>query len=203
MAALQQIECNISHSCQRSELRSWLGGAKQKWRDASQVTKEMHNKSIGSIEIAKGRGSWKEESKARLLAKKNRLLAKYSSTIANYEGEILHGAGKAWSIGDHEWFIKVGGVLYCMAGELWASVFGFAIMRSSLATLVPSRTEVGTTAVGLDIWNVDTHWPTFCHYPCSLLFSWCRTNPGHQSWQICNVYRKEKQFCSLSFSSHK
>lgn len=35
-----------------------------------------------------------------------------------------------------ECFMKVGrgGLLYCMAGELWASVFGPAIMRSSLAT---------------------------------------------------------------------
>lgn len=52
------------------------------------------------------------------------------------------------------------GLLYCMAGELWNSVFGLDIMRSSLATLVPSKTGVGTTAVGLDIWNV-TQWPTF------------------------------------------
>lgn len=43
------------------------------------------------------------------------------------------------------------GVLSCMAGKLWASVFGLAIMRSSLATLVPSRTGVGATAVGLGI----------------------------------------------------
>lgn len=91
MAALQQIKCNISHSCQKSELRSWLRGAKQKWRDASQVTKEMHNKSIGSIEISKERGSLKGESEAFYQKKRDhnlRLLAKNSRTMANYKGEI-------------------------------------------------------------------------------------------------------------------
>lgn len=89
--------------------------------------------------------------------------------MANYKGEILQGEGKTMNTGDCEWFMKlcvyvcvyVGGLLYCMAGKLWASVFGLAIMRSSLATLVPNRTGVGTTAVGLGIWNVDTQWPIF------------------------------------------
>lgn len=74
----------------------------------------------------------------------------------------MQGVRENMGIGDREWLMRGGGLLYCMAGELWASVFGFAIMRSSLATLVPSKTGVGITAVGLDIWNVDTQWPTFC-----------------------------------------
>lgn len=55
-------------------------------------------------------------------------------------------------IGDCEWFMRGAGwgegLLYCMAGELWASVFGLAIVKSSLALSVPGKTGVGTT-VGL------------------------------------------------------
>lgn len=66
-----------------------------------------------------------------------RLLFKQSMGKA-FEGAILQRAGKAWLL---VWMAYEGvgwgkGVLYCMAGKIWASVFGLAIMRSSLAALV-------------------------------------------------------------------
>lgn len=44
-----------------------------------------------------------------------------------------------------------------MAGELWASVFGLAIVKSSLALSVPSRTGVGTTAGLVRTSGMSTH----------------------------------------------
>lgn len=64
-------------------------------------------------------------------------------------------------------------------------------MRSSLATFVPSRTGVQWPSSSVTI-----RVPLF--FLCL-----CRTSSGHQIWQTCNVYRKEKQFCSRSFLFHK
>lgn len=63
MTALQQIGCNIFHSCQKSGLRSWLEGVKQKWGDAAQVSKEMHNKSIGEHRNLQKQGKLIEKKK--------------------------------------------------------------------------------------------------------------------------------------------
>lgn len=98
-----------------------------------------------------------------------------------------------------------------MAGELWASVFGLATMRSSLATSVPSSTGVGTTAVGLDIWNVDTQWPTFSvtilvrlsfFPPSSSFFPNAErfTSPGHQIDKFAVSTEKKSSF--VPFHSH-
>lgn len=91
-----------------------------------------------------------------------------------------------------------GGVLYCMAGELWASVYGLAIMRSSLATSVPGRTEFATTAVGLDIWNAAANFHR--HYPF-FFFLWMLHESWSPNWQIWDVHKKKKQFPLPS--SHK
>ena len=66
--------------------------------------------------------------------------------MANY-GVILQATEKGREAEDSEWVMRGGWLLYCMAGELWPTVFGLATMRSSLAASVPRRTGVGTTAV--------------------------------------------------------
>ena len=94
MAALQQIECNISHSCQKSELRSWPGGCQ------TQVKGRIPSYQRDAQYVYRVHRSLKGEGKLkRRKQEKNRLLAKYSRTIANYEGEILLGAVKAWALG--------------------------------------------------------------------------------------------------------
>lgn len=67
--------------------------------------------------------------------------------MANYEGVMLQGDRKREGHWRHRMdYESGGGVFFCMAGELWASVFGLLLMRSSLAAIA-QKSLVGTTAV--------------------------------------------------------
>lgn len=65
--------------------------------------------------------------------------------MANYEGVILQGDRKREGHWRHRMDYESGGVFFCME-ELWASVFGLLLMRSSLAAIA-QKSLVGTTAV--------------------------------------------------------